>query len=749
MKISNLPQATSINDDDFFVVVQDGKTTKIQKKILEIADDIIIEDNRIYLVVNGQKIGVGMALPQLTADDEMSDTSENPVQNKVAKAYIDGVDTHLTENISNKFDISVNLYNEKTNTNGIVISDDGVITENASYTTTDFIYLKKGQYTMTYVADKVFFTFIAIYNLNKEFDKRRAVLRENLEIEKDCYVRFSGSPIRMENQELMLVKGTELPTEYVPYSVKLKAECLPKIDAETSNILPISIVDTDFITTSSNLINQMTIEKGKVLSSTGVKSDNPEYNITDKTYLKPSTTYTCIACHRICYFDKEGKFINSKELIRSRLEAYSFTTPNEFDYAVVNLYYSENIDYKWQLNEGEELLPYEPQYIKINGYKLYDEPDVEVDPIKEFVQWNENFVDNSMPFLLEEDFDTPTGKEDGEKTTDDILSYYDELLGLNPEYITKKEEIVTTESGTQTLVRYDFVEPNGDSSGKFFTQNKTKIILSSGTHSEFAGIYGLYNAMKQITNNPNLIDLRRNVHFIVIPVLNPYGVQNNARVNANGIDIARNFEVGWFKSDPTNADGTPNTTYGGTAPLTEPESVFLDTILKENTDAIFYASCHSFQYNTVGGTVKPNQIMWCASATNYVNNIGGKVVDKVSRLLREKYAEIDFEYGNGLVDNPTTLLGLSNMNAPGGSEGRQATKYGIQGCTFEACDWCRFEDNRQTEGYLTDFAILRACEVYINLLLVVCQISNNKKVDIVEIANYINDVIGGIENGSY
>jgi hypothetical protein len=643
------------------------------------------------------------------------------------------------QNLNDRFEYSVNLYNENTNTDGYVISKDGVLTENAQYTTTDFIYLEKSQYTMTYEDTKQF-AFISKFNLNKEFIKREGT-SGSFEITEDCYVRLSGYISRTAGKDIMLVKGTELPTEYVPYSVKIKQEYLPEIEINTSDDLTVSIADTDFVKTSANLINQMTIEKGKVLSSTGVKSDTSEYNITDKIYLQPNTTYTCIYCQRVCYFDKEGNFKKSTGLSQSQKEAYSFTTPDEFEYAIVNLYAKQS---KWQLNEGTELLPYEPQHLIINGYRLYDEP---------FVQWNENFVDNSMPFLLEEDFDTPTGKADNEKTTSAILSYYDELVSLNPEYITKTQKTVTTENGTQTLVRYDFIEPNGDSSGEFFTQNKTKIILSSGTHREFAGIYGLYNAMKQITNNPALIDIRRNVHFIVIPVLNPYGVENGVRGNANGVDIARNFERGWFASNPTNSDGTPNKTYGGTAPLTEPESVYLDSVFKENTDALFYASCHSFQYNKVNGVEKPNQIMWCASATSYVNNIGSKVVDKVSRLLREKYADVDFENGNNLVNVPTTLLGLSNMNAPGGSEGQQASKYQIQGCTFETCDWCRFNDNRQTEGYLTDFAILRACEVYINLLLVVCQISNNQKVDLGDIESafedYVEKILGGIENGSY
>ena len=116
MKISNLPSATSVGDEDVIPVVQNGTTKKLPKGALALVDDVIIENGKIYLVVSGKKIGLGATIPQLYIDEKMSDTSTNPVQNKVAKAYVDGVDKRLTENISSKFDVSINLYNENTNT---------------------------------------------------------------------------------------------------------------------------------------------------------------------------------------------------------------------------------------------------------------------------------------------------------------------------------------------------------------------------------------------------------------------------------------------------------------------------------------------------------------------------------------------------------------------------------------------------------------------------------------------------------
>lgn len=77
-KITELPKATAVNDTDIAVIVQDGETKQVPKSVLA---------------------------PTVPIDTAMSDTSENPVQNKVAKAYTDEktkatpTDVTLTDNL--------------------------------------------------------------------------------------------------------------------------------------------------------------------------------------------------------------------------------------------------------------------------------------------------------------------------------------------------------------------------------------------------------------------------------------------------------------------------------------------------------------------------------------------------------------------------------------------------------------------------------------------------------------------------
>jgi hypothetical protein len=677
------------------------------------------------------------APPEIVTDDKMSDTSTNPVQNKVAKAYVDGVDFRLTENISSKFDVSANLYNEATNIVGRYPNSAGVWITDAQFNTTDFIYVKKGTYTMTYdTTNKRLFEYMAKYNLNQEFAGRTTLASGSIEIKEDCYIRLIGRPLRIENTNIMLVKGTKLPTEYVPYSVKLKPEYLPETDVGGDGLSTVTIKDTDFIKTSANLINQMTIENQKVISMQGVKNDDANYSITGKIYLKPSTTYTVKGGFRISYFDKQGNHKQYQDIASSRVDAYSFTTPNDFDYAIVTLYYNVNIDYKWQLNEGSELLPYELQHLIINGYRIYDEPDVEVDIVQELRNKDEAICDKSLLFTLDNEVagvEYNKGVDASPLTSDEIFDMYDALKNENPDYITKME--IGLDDEGKMMYRYDFNQPDVKTSTdeEFGETQKAKIILVSGVHGEYNGIYSLFNTMKQITTNPKLFNLKSSVHFIVVPVVDVYAVNNMTNYNSNRVDIGRDFEYLWIEKE-----------FSGTKPLSQKASQYIANLMAENNDATLFVSCHSFakseQY--------PKSMMWCPAGTAYTCNLAKKVIEKLTKEWTEKYPDkIPSENGYISNNNGSKYLGLTEIGKPRQNEETQALMNGIQSVIFEVCE--SFYNTDGTAEYLSSFICSRGTEVYVNFLLTVCQISSNEKTDVDEIKNYVDEVVGGIENGSY
>src|SRR5690606_16949424 len=110
--------------------------------------------------------------------------------------------------------------------------------------------------------------------------------------------------------------------------------------------------------------------------------------------------------------------------------------------------------------------------------------------------------------------------------------------------------------------------------------NFPKLLYISGTHgmeksAMVDGVRFFVDLARNWQTNKVLQVLRANVHFVVIPSLNPYGFNHNQRTNANGVDLNRNFPNGWV-SDYPNEDRYP-----GTEPLTEIESQLVDDLLNE------------------------------------------------------------------------------------------------------------------------------------------------------------------------
>ena len=70
------------------------------------------------------------------------------------------------------------------------------------------------------------------------------------------------------------------------------------------------------------------------------------------------------------------------------------------------------------------------------------------------------------------------------------------------------------------------------------------------------------------------LNSHKNTKLMFIPCLNPDGVKINSRLNANGVDINRNFPTkNWEHSQKGNF-------YGGTKPCSEIETVFLVNVVE-------------------------------------------------------------------------------------------------------------------------------------------------------------------------
>jgi hypothetical protein len=251
----------------------------------------------------------------------------------------------------------------------------------------------------------------------------------------------------------------------------------------------------------------------------------------------------------------------------------------------------------------------------------------------------------------------------------------------------------------QTVKVYEFkeVDPLRNEANNEWSETKPKIILISGIHWEWGGVYALFNALKEITTNPALRYIRRNMQFIVMPITNPYtftnfGRTNDGHYNYNGVEIHNNFEVDF--------NNVIDATHGAAA-LSEVETPYINNVMRKHSDAAYMVSCHSHQ----GNSKTPNRTIWPSTATYFGCNLGYRLIDMMSFALAQKY-DTDWSGDN--------RAGHASLSSSSGTEGKQAMLYGIHGMSLEIGDtFYAFSTDK-----LSDYVITHGAETYINFIRV-------------------------------
>lgn len=251
-------------------------------------------------------------------------------------------------------------------------------------------------------------------------------------------------------------------------------------------------------------------------------------------------------------------------------------------------------------------------------------------------------------------------------TSADIYTLYDALVAAYPEYVTKTA--LGNESGGMPLYRYDFIPAVAQSYGT----SLTKCMMTSGVHPEYTGIWCLYNVMKRICENwktdAKVESLRWNTHYIVVPVVNPYGVTNNTRTNRNLVDINRNFPYRWVLA------GGGTETYSGASALSELESQYVNQIMAENTDILHFTDFHNF-----GSTVTDKNFCWMYASTLTGQTLGSALFRALTNKWQGDYAYLP------QTDVQASVIGKCGETPPG-SIAAQAQYLGYHGNTFEISD---------------------------------------------------------------
>lgn len=335
--------------------------------------------------------------------------------------------------------------------------------------------------------------------------------------------------------------------------------------------------------------------------------------------------------------------------------------------------------------------------------------------------WDKPVYDAAPVTLLNDDRTKPALTAN-DKTISAIYAKYRALMAQYPKHITETNMGVSASSDTFAAVdmlRFDIKEPDGLTDADYnplkVHETKPKLIFLSGIHREWAGVWGLYYAIEEIVTNPDFDDVRRNAHIIVIPCANPFGLTSQtaidgwtmSHVNANGVAIHNNFGVNH------NASGSVGEySYGGTTPYSEPETQHIDKVMRENSDAIAFVTCHNNDWSLCFEA----PVIWGSPATYHMCNMTFRLADKLTKAWLNKYGDalrnaIDEVKIN--MDADDYRLGRAVMSSSYGTEQKNATKYGIQGTNLEISRIMKVFSG--TTDCSSD-VVTRGAEVYANFM---------------------------------
>lgn len=190
-------------------------------------------------------------------------------------------------------------------------------------------------------------------------------------------------------------------------------------------------------------------------------------------------------------------------------------------------------------------------------------------------------------------------------TSAEVYALYDALATAYPDYVTRTL-LCNEESPSELPVyRYDFMPPipkmDGPNDQGNVTTPNPKIFVSSGIHgnekSTVVDTLRFFTSLCNDWKSSELLSvLRWNVHFVVVPIVNPYGYDNNTLKNYNGVNLNRNFTLGWSLVDISTNN------YGGTEPLSEIEAQVVNAIAS-NEDFIFAVDTHNFATYAYGDKI--------------------------------------------------------------------------------------------------------------------------------------------------
>lgn len=262
-------------------------------------------------------------------------------------------------------------------------------------------------------------------------------------------------------------------------------------------------------------------------------------------------------------------------------------------------------------------------------------------------------------------------------TAADYFTLFNTLVADYSGYADSHEMGIASD-GTTMMYYYTFYPKTNEDGTNY---KRPKLIISAGQHGfEKTANFGVYwfakNLLEDWENNDFLAYVRNHVQIIIMPCLNPYGFDHDVYINANGVNLNRNWGTeNWSK-------GTPGTTsYAGETPFDQVETQYARDVILNNLDALWLCDYHN------SGSVAPSSpsgYLWHSFAlVTYDDVYFTKAIDAAKWHIDETTGHLYKDYP--LFCNYVISGHFTDNNAPShqGLIVAYAREHGIMAATME------------------------------------------------------------------
>ena len=283
---------------------------------------------------------------------------------------------------------------------------------------------------------------------------------------------------------------------------------------------------------------------------------------------------------------------------------------------------------------------------------------------------------------------------DGSNKLDGLYSLWDNLMSEHSDYITK--EVIGQDSTGLNINVYKLTPPSKKMWMNDDDFTMLKIIYISCLHGDEPNApYSDFRFFKHLAtghaSNDTLRMLYDNVEFVVCPIANPWGYNNNSRLNSNGVNLNRNFPANWAAIEAGNE-------YSGATAASEIETQLIMKLIDDNSDAFFLVDRHGTTTFTQG-----SKFGYISSNFKSDRKISYDLFRRLDSSFKDSFKFINSDVPANITRN---ILGVSFSDAVGNLENYANITKNMNGVLLELGSR-RFGDSYPT-GTLQD---MQAMEV--------------------------------------